>query len=282
MNRIPVTVLILTLNEELAIGNCLNSVKDFDQVVVIDSGSLDKTCEIALQFGATVVNFEWDGLYPKKKQWSLNLSIIRNEWVLFLDADEIVQSDLIDEIRGLFNSSRSMGHTAYEIKLNYEFMGKQLNHGHRVKKISLLKKDFCSFPELDDLSVSNMWEVEGHYQPLVSGSIGHLKGNIYHRDPDSLFDYFSRHNRYSDWEASIATSKFLSSQINSLRSAQGRKFQNIPLKPITFFMYSYICKFGWRDGREGLDYAIALSFYYWQINVKKRELLLTSSNKKIS
>lgn len=272
MSSIPVTVLVLTLNEELAIGNCLDSVKDFDQVLVIDSGSSDKTCQIARKFGSNVVDFKWDGSYPKKKQWSLNLPIIRNDWVLFLDADEIVQSNLVAEIRELFRVSSNLKHSAYEIQLIYEFMGKRLSYGHKVKKIALLKKDSCKFPELGDLFISNMWEVEGHYQPLVSGTLGHLKGNIYHRDPDSLFDYFSRHNRYSDWEANVAANKTLSRQIYSLRSAQGRIFQNTPLKPLAFFLYSYIFKLGWRDGREGLDYSIALSFYYWQINLKIREL----------
>jgi glycosyltransferase involved in cell wall biosynthesis len=268
------TAIVLTKNEERAIENCLHSLSRFEQIIVVDSNSTDNTCEIAKNLNAEILQFNWDKKYQKKKQWALENSRIRNDWVLFVDADERVSDELSEEIDHFLNSKFKDNYAAAQIKLEYFFCGQRMNYGHKVKKVALINKNKAYFPPLDDLKVSNMWEVEGHYQPTVDGTIYNLKGHIEHIDPDPLFDYFSRHNRYSDWEAYVEHNPELRLAVRGNRSLQGKFFEMVPYKPLVFFIYSFIIRSGWRDGRIGFDYAMALSFYYWQIRIKSRELKL--------
>lgn len=269
--KLRISVVILTKNEESAIRECIKSVHNFMQIVVVDSSSSDRTVEIALSLGAQVLDFQWNGNYPKKKQWALQHTSIDFDWVLFLDADERVSPELEHEIRNFLNSNENGIFNACDIPLDYFFLGKRLNYGHQVKKVALLKRQYCSFPVLDDLHVKNMWEVEGHYQPNYKGQLYRMRSTLRHQDPDGLYDYFARHNRYSDWEAELRVNDSLRKEVSSKRSLQGRVFDRIPLKPFNFFCYSYIFRSGWRDGRAGFHYAMALSFYYWQIYLKSLE-----------
>ncbi len=267
----------MTKNEQRVIGACLRSLKDFSQVVVVDSLSTDRTVAISRELGAEVVDFDWNGAYPKKKQWILDNVQFRNSWVLYVDADERPTPMLVKEMAAV---TRKSGPSAFDIPLSYVFMGRELRHGHQVIKRALLDRMKCKFPEVDDLMVANMWEVEGHYQPQVEGDVVRLAEKLRHDDEDPLYGYFSRHNRYSDWEAHIRLSPLAQSQIAKSRSFQGRLFSHAPLKPLAFFFYSYVVRRGWKDGRQGFDYAVALAFYYWQISVKTREARAAVSRQK--
>lgn len=267
---IPVSVIIMTKNEERVLARTLRSVADFDQVFVVDSHSTDATVGIAQQHGAEVVTFTWDGQYPKKKEWSLLNLPFRNDWVLYLDADESVTPELGSELRALFGSGL-IPHVAYDVHLDYFFLGTHLRHGHKVTKRVLLRRDRMTWPRPDDLGAVNMWEVEGHYQPEVDGTVGRLKSSLQHDDPDPLYDYFARHNRYSDWEAHLLTRRELADSVRDARSGRGRRYARIPFKPAAFFLYSYVAKRGFLDGPAGFHYAIAHAFYFWQISVKRTE-----------
>ncbi|TCK20932.1 glycosyltransferase family 2 protein [Pseudonocardia endophytica] len=273
MTRVPITAIILTKNEARVIERTIHSLLCLDQVVVVDSASEDGTPAIARGAGADVVDFLWDGQYPKKKQWALEHSDIRNRWVLFVDADEIFTRSLLDEMgqQILCRSSSADSPGAYSVEYAYRFDGRILHHGHRVRKVVLLDKDRCHFPVVDDLNVANMWEVEGHYQPVIDGEVGALSGEVVHDDVDPLYSYFARHNRYSDWEAHLRVNKSAQRQVRASKTLQGRIFDRLPLKPLLFFVYSYVLRAGFRDGIPGLNYALSLAFYYWQINVKTRE-----------
>lgn len=269
--NIPITAIILTKNEEQAIQACLTSLTGISQFIVVDSGSSDSTVELAVAAGAEVVPFRWNGRYPKKKQWALELPNIRHDWVLFVDADERATPALLQELSDFVTSERATGFAAGQMRLSYTFMGRSLQHGHGVRKIALVDRRRAGFPVVDDLGVANMWEVEGHYQPIVNGKVYSFASQLVHLDPDPLFDYFARHNRYSDWEAYLINHPDVRSQVAAARSAQGRIYDHLPAKPLVFFIYSYILRAGWRDGRAGLDYALALAFYYWQIGAKVRD-----------
>src|SRR4051812_45933268 len=95
---IPVSVIVLTRNEEANLGRCLASTERFSEVFVVDSLSIDGTREIAESCGARVVTFEWNGEYPKKKQWALESLPFSHDWVFYLDADEELTPDLVNEI----------------------------------------------------------------------------------------------------------------------------------------------------------------------------------------
>jgi glycosyltransferase involved in cell wall biosynthesis len=263
--------IILTRNEEAAVARAVETLATVsDDIFVVDSGSSDRTVERAREAGAQVVDFSWDGKYPKKKQWAMEHAPLKNEWVLFLDADERLGADLRDEIRELAEQD-FRGYAAFDIPLLYVWEGRALRHGQTVRKRALVNRRLCHFPAVDDLEAPGSWEVEGHYQPSVMGSIGVLTGKIIHDDPDPVTDWFARHNRYSDWEAYLRVHPEAQGQVRAARSRQGQLFDRLPWKPVVLFLYSYVAKSGWRDGRAGLSYAIALSMYQWQIIVKVRE-----------
>lgn len=263
---IDATVIILTKNEERHISRAVNSAAGFKEVVVVDSLSTDDTVNLASTGGARVVPFEWDGRYPKKKEWALNQ--VGTDWVIYLDADEYLDAELVDEIAQAVGDSSA---TALEVPLRYFWEGKELKYGHRVTKRIGMRRSAAYWPRPDDLRVKNMWEVEGHYQPQVRhGRVLRAVHPMGHQDEDGLFDYFARHNRYSDWEAHMLHQRETVSEQS--RSKLGRLAVKLPAKPLIFFLYSYVFRSGFLDGRPGFNYALALSFYYWQISMKVREL----------
>lgn len=270
--KIPVSVVMITWNEEAGIRQTLAHLTDFDEVVVVDSESQDRTVEYAEAAGARVVSFSWNGQYPKKKQWSLIHGQPRNEWVLLLDADEYPSRELIEEIRELFAHGNPVGVGAYDILLHYRFAGRFLEHGHRVVKRSLLHRTAAEFPVVDDLDAPGIGMIEGHYQPQTDLEVRTLQHPLMHDDRDPVSTWFARHNKYSDWEAYLRRHPDARRNIAAKRTRNGAIFDRIPFKPIAFFAYGYIARRGFLDGRAGLDYHLALAMYYWQIDFKAREL----------
>jgi glycosyltransferase involved in cell wall biosynthesis len=268
---LPIVAVILTKNEEAQIASTLDRLGDFDEVVVVDSHSTDRTVAIAESMGARVLQFSWNGAYPKKKQWALENATAGHKWVLLLDADETPTDKLLEELREVvLNGDDDVA--AYDIPLLYRFAGSVLRHGHRVNKRSLLKVGLCRFPDVGDEDLPGIREVEGHYQPEADGRVRALTGSILHDDRDPVSSWFDRHNRYSDWEAHLRTRSDLRREVANRRSRQGQLFDRVPFKPTAFFLYSYLLRRGFLDGQAGFDYAFALSTYYWQIGVKTREL----------
>lgn len=270
---IPVSVIIMTKNEEKNIGKCLDSVAGFDQIFVVDSGSEDQTYRIATEKGAHVVQFKWNGKYPKKKQWSLENLPFRHDWVLYVDADEEVYPSLAREISGIM--SAKPGYDGYFVKFDYVFLNKVLRFGHHVYKLAFFNRHKGKFLDYEDLDAANMWEVEGHYQPHIAGTTAVLKHRMLHDDHDSLFHYFARHNRYSDWEAVL---RMKGKIVNRGEAQPGIRmmlkllFHRMPFKGLVAFFHSYVIKLGFLDGAPGLHFALARAFYYWQIGIKSREL----------
>jgi glycosyltransferase involved in cell wall biosynthesis len=274
MQAIRASAIVMTKNEAKNLPTCLERLSRFQEVFVVDSGSTDDTLDIARRYGATVVTFEWNGQYPKKKQWCLSNLDIATDWVLYVDADELVTDVLQDELAQLL-SGGIPDCNAYYVLYHYVFLGKILRHGWQPRKLVLLRKGYAHFLERDDLAVENFWEVEGHYQPEVLGPVGTLRSKMLHNDHDSLFDYFARHNRYTEWEAHLnvfgAPSAHIGSQ-RDLRSLAKLVLRRMPLRGLAFLVYSYLIRQGFRDGRPGLDFAIVKSIYYWEISLKERAL----------
>lgn len=270
MKKIELTALVITKNEEAAIGRCLNALDFCDQIIVVDSLSTDNTKMIARSLGATVVDFVWNGEYPKKKQWAMSHHLVRNNWVLHVDGDEIVSRELAREITQRIKHSTE-AHSAYDLPISYHFMGKRLRYGHTVHKRSLVDRRRARFPEVGDLGAPGITEVEGHYQPEVNGTVGVLRSRLTHDDPDPLREWIARHNRYSDWEAYLVLHPETATRVRQRRTAGGRLFDSVPCKPVAFFIYAFILRLGFLDGRAGLDYALSLSWYYWAIGAKVRD-----------
>jgi glycosyltransferase involved in cell wall biosynthesis len=272
--KIPASVIIMTKNEEKNIAKCIRSVAEFDEIFVVDSGSTDRTVEIAESLGARVVQFVWNGKYPKKKQWCLENLPFTYDWVLYVDADEEATPELVKEIGATLRSGTSE-YAGYFVGYDYVFMNKVLRYGHQVYKLVLFHRQKGRFLDYDDLNASNMWEVEGHYQPQIDGKLGVFKHNMIHFDHDSLFDYFSRHNRYSDWEAVVRNNGALSNPNESqikIRTLQKKLFNALPAKWAFAFFHSYFVKMGFLDGAAGFHFAFARAVYYWQVEIKMHGL----------
>lgn len=269
----PVSVIVMTKDEERNITKCLDSLVAFGEVFVVDSISADRTCAIATQMGAKVVEFRWNGQYPKKKQWCLENLPFSHDWVLYVDADEEVPPALTEEIIRIMQDPENRA--GYFVGYDYVFLGRVLRHGHRVYKLVLFDRHRGRFVDYDDLDAVNMWEVEGHYQPRIDGATAVLKHRMLHADHDTLFHFFERHNRYSDWEAVLRSKGKLVSPDEAQPGLRGwlkRIFDVLPLKGTIAFVDSYLLRLGFLDGREGFHFALARAFYYWQIGIKGLEI----------
>lgn len=261
----------MTRNEARNIEACLDHLADIADVVVVDSHSDDGTPDLATAAGVRVVPFTWDGRFPKKKEWSLRNADLKHDWVLFVDADELVPPTLLDEIEAFVVSPRTLA--AMGVHLTPFWQGRELRHGYRPQKVILVDSTRCRYPEFDESAAPNMWEVEGHYQPIVDGDVGLFDNSILHDDADDLYAYFARHNRYSDWEAAIAPSDFKEEAATSgFRKTLKRLFYAAPARGLISFLDSYVFRLGFLDGSAGFDYATARCFYYWQIAAKRRSL----------
>jgi glycosyltransferase involved in cell wall biosynthesis len=277
-DRVPVSVVVMTKNEERNVVACLDSLQRFDEVFVVDSRSTDRTRALAEARGANVVDFEWDGGYPKKKQWCLEQLPFSHEWVLYVDADERVTPELADEIERTLAAAPA--HAGFFLGLDYVFLGRLLRHGHRVFKLALVDRRRARFLDYPDLDAENMWEVEGHYQPAVDGSTDVLRGRLVHEDHDTLFEWFARHNRYSDWEAVLRAKGALTNDREAQPGARRtlkKAFGRMPFKGLLSFFYAYVFRLGFLDGRAGFQFAVAKAFYYWQVDLKLRELRVTET-----
>lgn len=261
---IPISVVISTRNEEQNIVECIKSLQMFSQVVVVDSFSTDKTVELANILGAGTINFKWNGKYPKKKQWILENVPLENEWVLFIDADERVPESLSFELASM--NFEQLNHSGYIVELDYVFFGKVLKYGQRPSKLALMKIKDSYFPPVDDLEASGMGELEGHYQPHIIGTVGRLRNRILHQDNDPFESWVLRHLNYAKWESFVAKNNSARGVVLKNKTREGKMFHKLPLKPIIFFLNSFFLKLGFLDGRAGLNYALAKSWYYWLIS----------------
>ncbi len=276
MTPIPVSVVVMTRNEVANIVPCLAALTGFAECFVVDSGSDDGTPEVARSLGARVVPFRWNGRYPKKKQWCLDSLPLVHDWVLFVDADERPTAALVDEIAGLMAGGPR--HAAYWVDGRPVLRGRALRFGCWNRKLALLDRRQVRFPDQPDLDVAAMWEVEGHYQPLVAGTTGRLRHPMDHCDAKPPSAWFDRHNRYSDWEAALRADGRMDQLIDREPSDGGvlrrrtlkRLFQRLPGRPLWAFLHAYVLRLGVLDGTAGLDHALGRAFYYWQVGLKMR------------
>src|ERR1700676_881881 len=136
--KIPVSVLIAARNEANNLPRCLQALKDFGEVYVIDSQSTDDTVQIARSHGAHVVQFHYQGGWPKKRQWAMNTLPIAHDWILLLDADEVLTPELAEEIRAAIQNPAIDG---YSILLRTWFLGRALRYGDvALWKLSLFRR----------------------------------------------------------------------------------------------------------------------------------------------
>ena len=260
--KVPVTAIVFTLNEENNISDCISSLNHFQEILVIDSGSLDSTLEICDDLNVRVVDFRWNGLYPKKRQWTLDNVVFSTQWVMFIDADERCTTKLNSEI-GSFISKKSERFSAGEVKLNYYFSRRLLRHGIRIRKTVLLRPNKTFFGPIDDLEALGMGELEGHYQPIIHGKIYRFKNGLDHNDNDGIDSWSERHIRYARWEAFLLNDQIARLQVRKTKSGKGRYLKITRHRGVVFFLVSYFLCFGFLDGKPGFNFAFGRAWYYW-------------------
>lgn len=282
-SKIPVSVLIPAKNEEANLPACLESLSRADEVFVVDSQSSDRSVEIAEQYGATVVQFHFDGRWPKKKNWSLENLPFRHEWVLIVDCDERIPPELWEEIESAIQNSDYDG---YYLNRKVFFLGTWIRHGGRYPdwNLRLFKHQKGRYENLKTEEIRNTGDNEVHEHVILDGSSGYLKNDMLHIDFRDIYHWLERHNRYSNWEARVYLN-LLNSQDESGtigasllgNSVQRKRFLKklwvrLPFKPTLRFILFYIIQLGFLDGKAGYIYGRLLSQYEYQIGVKVYEL----------
>ncbi len=277
-NKLPISAVIVTKNEERSIGRCLGALQDFDEIVVVDSGSEDKTCDLARLSGARVVDFSWNGMYPKKRQWCLDNLDLAHEWVFFIDADEVATSDFIQELRGLDFSDQS-DVIGYFVKGLYVVSSvnkvgeseRVLRHGLSNNKLCLIDRRAIKFPVVDDLDIEGMGEIEGHYQPVLKpdvgvGILGEISSGILHYALEDAQAWEARHQRYAVWERGMNERGAWPKDPVAWRDKLKSLFRRMYFRSYVAFLHSYIIKLGFLDGRAGFEFARGRARYYDMIS----------------
>jgi len=278
-NKVPISVLVPTRNEEANIAKCLESVRWADEIFVVDSNSEDRTVEIARRYTQNVINFTWNGQYPRKKNWALDNLNFSHEWVFIVDADEEVTPELSREVARIVESESE--YDAYMIRYNYYFLRKLLKHGDPLWKCILFKHKCIRFERMDTLDVTG-YDVEMHEHPVVHGQLGHTNSRMIHRDFQDLHHHFECHNVYSDWEVAIQSYRMGDQENKDLKPAlfgshiQRRRFFKelffrTPFKPVLFFIYAYFFRLGFLDGKAGFIYNVLKAIYWFEVDTKLYE-----------
>jgi glycosyltransferase involved in cell wall biosynthesis len=258
--KLPISVIVAARNEEKNLPRCLQALRDVGEVYVIDSGSMDSTAEIARSFGAKVVQFHYQGGWPKKRQWAMENLPLAHDWIFLVDADEALTPQLAEEIRQAIQNPEING---YYISLRMYFLGRLLRHGGAgFWKLSLFRRGKGAYEcrlKSQDISMADM---EIHEHVVVEGSKAHLNHPLEHHNVESLSRYIQKHDEYSNWEAKVWVESEQNGQLSpSLLGTQAERrrwlktrFLRLPGSPLWFFLLKYVFCRGFLDGIPGLIY----------------------------
>jgi glycosyltransferase involved in cell wall biosynthesis len=224
--RLPVSLVVITLDAGPELAACLDSVGFAGEVVVVDSGSRDHTVDVAMTRGARVVHEPWRGFGPQK-QFAVDQAA--NDWVLCLDADERLTPELAAAIQEALRAPR---HDAYEFARRNYFLGRWLRHGEGYPDWNrrLFRKSRARWSD-DPV----------HERVVCEGSIGRLRGDLLHASAESLERYLDKQNRYTSIQAELLSRR-------GERVSLGR----LIFSPLLRFAKFYLLRGGFLDGAPGL------------------------------
>jgi glycosyltransferase involved in cell wall biosynthesis len=266
-DRIPVTVVIPVRNEERNLPRCLAALTRFSEILVVDSGSTDRTREIARESGARVLEFVWNGRFPKKRNWVLINETLANPWVLFLDADEFVTPAFCEAVQ---ESVALSPHVGFWLNFSNYFLGKKLSRGIPQRKLALFKVGSGLYERIDEVAWSSL-DMEIHEHPVLDGSIGEIAAPIEHNDDRGILKFIDRHRDYAIWEA--RRYRLLHEGGDEawarLTPRQRTKYRNLAKwwYPFGYGLYQYLGKLGFMDGHAGFQYAFYKIWYFNSIRL---------------
>lgn len=259
------SILILTYNEERNIRKCLDSIKWCDDIVLVDSGSRDDTLNIAASHGVRVVSRPFDN-FANQRNWGLNNVEYRHDWVVHLDADEVVTAELRKAIEMLEPSS---GIDAYNIPSKTILFGRWIKYAgmYPTYQVRLGHRDRLRFVQAG----------HGQREDLPANRVGMLDSPYLHYSfSHGLYGWLIKHVRYAHDEASLILAQRAGTVREHVRSGKvGRRRSAkafaaklpVMLRPLLRFLYIYLFRQGFRDGRAGLAYAFMLAVYEGMIAV---------------
>jgi glycosyltransferase involved in cell wall biosynthesis len=280
---LPVSVIVPVRNEARNLPRCLEALAGVGEVYVIDSQSTDDTVAIAQSRGAKVVQFHYAGGWPKKRQWAMDTLPFAYDWILLLDADEVLTPELVEEIR---RTLQNPGVNGYSIRLQMYFLGRVLRHcDASFWKLSLFRKGRGRFEcRLKDQDAS-MADMEIHEHVVVDGLTAEFRNALVHHNVDSLSRYILKHNEYSNWEARVLLKREGGSEDDSEEmsadlfgtQAQRRRWlkrnlYRLPGSPVLLFLYRYVFRLGFLDGAPGLIYCAFQAVQMFHSKAKIYEL----------
>ena len=276
-SKVPVSILVPIKNEAANLPRCLGSAQWADEIFVVDSQSTDGSIEIAEQHGAKVVQFEFDGAWPKKKNWALDHLPFGNEWVFILDADEVLPPEAGGEIAKAIDDPGPI--VGYWINRYFMFLGRRLRHAYYPNwNLRLFKHSLGRYEKLT-ASETASGDNEVHEHIIVQGPTARLRCEMEHHAFPSIEVFVEKHNRYSNWEARVATEgqlagsgENLAHEHVDLKRKLKRLSQRLPFRPLLRFLYIYIWQKGFLDGRDGYYFARLHAVYEFLSVAKTYEL----------
>jgi glycosyltransferase involved in cell wall biosynthesis len=277
------TVVVLTYNEEKNISQSLSNVFNWARYIyILDSGSLDKTCDIAKKYEAKVFFRKFD-TYAKQRTYAMKELPIRTDWMLFLDADEFLLDELKEEISGVI--SNGTDYDGFYLKRRFYYMGKWIKYGgyYPTWILRLFKHDLASCDR----------DMNEHI--IVKGKVGYLKNDFVDNNKKGVTDWIEKHNKYASFEASElmkdidnsrATdklAKLFGTQVERKRWVREKIWNRLlPLliRPFLYYFYRYFIRLGFLDGKAGFIYhTMHALFYRLLIDIKFLEMKRKKKNK---
>ena len=261
-----ITIIIPVKNEMVHIERCIRSVRDLGRVVVVDAESTDTTVQLARDEGADVLVHAWSG-YAEQKNWALDNAGVDTAWVLLMDADEFLSDAATRAIREAVHAEHIAG---YWLPRRYVFLGRELRYSwwYPDFQLRLVRAGAGRF---EPRSVHEHMEVEGE--------VAYLWADIWHENLKGLGAFVDRHNRYASLEAGelskpssgIRAGRWLGDWAERRRALKVRVWMRLPGRPLVRFLWLYVVRLGFRDGREGLYFCALIAWYDLLINVKALE-----------
>lgn len=282
MEKAPLSVLIPVKNEAANLRECLATVAFADEIVVVDSQSTDGTQGIAAAAGAEVVQFHWNGEFPRKKNWALANVRWRYEWVLIVDADERITPKLEREIRTAIERADADG---FYLNRRFWFLGGWINHcGYFPSwNLRLFRHRLGRYERAESGGGGSSGDNEVHEHVVLDGRADYLAPPMEHYAYPDIATFVEKHNRYSTWEARVSETFYRNSTEGTLAARffgtpLERKrwlklcFRGAPFRPLLRFLYHYIWRLGVLDGYRGWILCRLLARYEFLCVAKEWEL----------
>lgn len=261
-----ISVLVITYNEEENIGQCLDSLTWCDDVVVVDSFSTDRTKTLCARENVRFVEHEFGG-WVEQRQWALDNVAFKHPWVLSLDADELVSSELRTE---MLERVGKEPFAAYEMRFRLILWGRWVRRSshYPVWITRLYLRDRVRYSESGATDL-----------PSIDGPIGRLEADLIHENHKPVEDWLLKHIGYASREAAAADTSsppdprrlFRGATHLERRQELKKLWRHAPLRPAVYFLATYVLKGGFLDGRAGFRLAFLKASYEYWISIMKDE-----------